>query len=126
MESGTPGPAPDHSVVIPLSPSVAAPALVRTRCRELLAGCPADVVEDAVQVVDALITNASRQGRLPRQVRITPLPDQDRLHIEVDHDAHADPAIQLVHQLTFAWGLKQRGPHTTTLWADVGLNDDNS
>jgi two-component sensor histidine kinase len=104
---------------------------VRNLVRGLLSGRSGVLVDDAVQVVDELVSNASRHGHAPRRCRIELLDDGRRLRIEVDDAAPGLPrprppddtggrGLILVDEMATAWGV-QRHARYKTVWAEVDL-----
>jgi two-component sensor histidine kinase len=110
---------------------------VRNIVRGLLSGRSGVQVDDAVQVVDELVSNASRHGHAPRWCRIALLDEGRRLRIEVDDAAPGMPRARppddtggrgliLVNELATAWGVQRHSRHKT-VWAEVtveGRRDD--
>ncbi|MCP3803110.1 ATP-binding protein [Allokutzneria sp. A3M-2-11 16] len=103
---------------------------VRDQVRGLLAGGTGVPVEDAVQVVDELVSNSHRHGAAPRNCRIS-LVGRDRLRVEVDDGSLDLPRIRppdnsggrgllLVDRIASAWGATRR-EHAKTVWAEVDL-----
>jgi anti-sigma regulatory factor (Ser/Thr protein kinase) len=104
---------------------------VRGLVREVLAGRSGVVVEDAVLVVDELVTNALRHGEAPRRCRLVVLRRGDRLRIEVDDASPREPVIRtpdltggrgmvLVDGLAAEWGVDHHDDHKT-VWAELVL-----
>ncbi|SDM42014.1 ATP-binding protein [Allokutzneria albata] len=103
---------------------------VRERVRGLLAGGTGVPVEDAVQVVDELVSNSHRHGEGPRRCRVS-MVARDRLRVEVDDSSPALPRIRtpdnrggrgllLVDRIASAWGVT-RHERSKTVWAEVDL-----
>ncbi|SMD25950.1 hypothetical protein SAMN05661093_09528 [Kibdelosporangium aridum] len=104
---------------------------VRRRVRDLLTGHAGVVVDDAVLVVDELVSNALCHAVAPRVCRLS-LADQGRcLRIEVDDgspeqprmrtpDRHGGRGLVLVDRLASSWGVRHHGHHKT-VWAELVL-----
>ena len=105
---------------------------VRNLVRALLSGRSGVLVDDAVQVVDELVSNATRHGDAPRRFRIALLDAGRRLRIEVDDAAPELPrrrqpdhtggrGLILVDELATAWGVRHHPGHKT-VWAEVAVD----
>ncbi len=105
---------------------------VRDLVREVLLGRFGVVVEDAVLVVDELVTNALRHGEAPRRCRLVVLRHRDRLRVEVDDASRREPVIRtpdltggrgmiLVDGLASRWGVDHHEDHKT-VWAELVLD----
>ncbi|GAA4033976.1 ATP-binding protein [Allokutzneria multivorans] len=103
---------------------------VRDRVRAMLAGGTGVPVDDAVQVVDELVSNSHRHGTGPRTCRLSLL-ERGRLRVEVDDGSLDLPKIRkpdttggrgllLVDRIASAWGATRR-EHEKTVWAEVDL-----
>jgi hypothetical protein len=105
---------------------------VRRHVRELLANHRGIPVDDAVLVVDELVSNAHQRGQSPRACRLT-LDEQGRyLRVEVDDASPLRPRIRtadesggrgllLVDRLAPAWGVTYQA-HSKTVWAELALD----
>ncbi|MFF0492657.1 ATP-binding protein [Nocardia sp. NPDC004068] len=111
-------------------------AVAEWRIREIVRGMLAPqtgvIVEDAVQVVDELVSNAWEHGRPPRRCRVSMPTGPPRLRVEVDDSGAGEPRIRtpdssggrgmiLVDQLARAWGVARRDGFKT-VWAEVSLD----
>lgn len=67
---------------------------IRRRVRDLLAGYSGITVDDAVLVVDELISNAHRHGQSPRACRLVLINQGRRLRVEVDDTCPHPPRIR--------------------------------
>ncbi|MEU5695885.1 ATP-binding protein [Actinosynnema sp. NPDC020468] len=89
------------------------------------------VAEDAVLVVDELVSNARRHGTPPRRCRLLLHPGR-RLRVEVEDSTSAHPrartpdhtggrGLLLVERLTAQWGVLHHAFHKT-VWAEIALD----
>lgn len=97
--------------------------------RDLVADRDGVMVDDAVLVVDELVSNAYRHAAAPRACRLALLDRGRRLRVEVD-DASSDPprmrtpdrsggrGLVLVARLAAAWGVQHYRDHKT-VWAEL-------
>ncbi|MGH3499897.1 MAG: ATP-binding protein [Nocardioidaceae bacterium] len=121
-------------VCLPLTAGTALRA-VRDRVRRLLIdAAPAGGVDDAVLVVDELVTNAYRHAPPPRVLRLHHDRDGSCLWVEVEDHAQdgvpylcqPSPAtpdgrgMLLVDRLCARWGVVRYGSHKS-VWAEVAL-----
>ncbi len=104
---------------------------VRQLVRGLLADHTGVTVEDAVLVVDELVSNACRHGRAPRLCRLLLIDHGGRLRVEVDDSSPDEPRIRtrdrtggrgliLVDRLASRWGTDHYEDHKT-VWAELLL-----
>lgn len=109
---------------------------VRRLTRGLLAGLRGIRVEDAVLVVDELISNAHRHGSAPRACRLTLTNHGRCLLIEVDDASPNQPRMRtpdltggrgmiLIDRLASAWGAHSHPDHKT-VWAELALDGPGS
>ncbi|WP_158303094.1 ATP-binding protein [Prauserella endophytica] len=109
---------------------------VRQLVRRVLAGRDGIVADDAVLVVDELVSNAHRHARGPRTCRLGLVSQGRRLRIEVDDASLAGPRMRtpdrsggrglvLVDQLASSWGVQHHADHKT-VWAEVSLDGASS
>lgn len=103
---------------------------VRDLVRDLLADRAGVAVDDAVLVVDELVSNALRHGEPPRRCRLVRV--GRRLRVEVDDaglgwprirtaDASGGRGLVIVQALAAGWGVI-RHPRHKTVWAEVLLD----
>jgi len=125
-----PNPLPDVKCDLDATPSPE----VRRLIRGLLAGLGGIRVEDAVLVVDELISNAHRHGSAPRACRLT-LSNHGRprrLLVEVDDASPNQPRMRtpdrtggrgmiLIDRLASFWGVHNHPDHKT-VWAELALD----
>ncbi|MGW5051467.1 ATP-binding protein [Actinokineospora sp. NPDC004072] len=109
---------------------------VRDLVRGLLADHLGVIVDDAVLVIDELVSNALRHGHAPRTCRLALINHGRCLRVEVDDTAPEQPRLRtpdasggrglvLVDRLATTWGV-QRYPHHKTVWAEFALNRPGS
>jgi hypothetical protein len=120
------------TVSIRLGTSLAALVRVRRRTRELLRGYSRHIVVDAVQLADALASNAFVHGAPPQIVRLKLTAGGDCLRIEADDAARWSPPLMrgwsgskglgmlIVSRVAAAWGVQQHRGYKT-VWADLAL-----
>lgn len=102
---------------------------VRQLVRGLLDGHHGVHLDDAVLVVDELVSNAIQHGKGPRSCRLAPFDDGRGLRIEVSDAGPAPPRLRtpdstggrglvLVNKLARAWGVHWYRDHKT-VWAEL-------
>jgi anti-sigma regulatory factor (Ser/Thr protein kinase) len=105
---------------------------VRRHVRDLLAGYRGIPVDDAVLVVDELVSNAYQHGQSPRACRLAFSSEGQYLRVEVDDASPRQPRLRtadetggrglmLVDRLAPAWGVTYHDHHKT-VWAELALN----
>jgi anti-sigma regulatory factor (Ser/Thr protein kinase) len=110
---------------------------VRRWIRETLAGVGRGHVQDVIQVVDELASNAYEHGGGPRAVHVCHRTARQETTVEVEdlhplgrltpgrsrfgEASHRGHGLQIVDQLASAWGVRRtHGPgEGKTVWADV-------
>jgi hypothetical protein len=106
-------------------------AHVRQRVRAMLSGRYGVLVEDAVQVVDELASNARQHGHPPRACRLLLTNGGRCLRVEVDDTAPELPRLRppdeyggrgllLVDGLSSNWGVLRHARYKT-VWAELEL-----
>jgi anti-sigma regulatory factor (Ser/Thr protein kinase) len=109
---------------------------VRRRVRDLLAAYRGIPVDDAVLVVDELVSNAHQHGQAPRACRLAFSGEGRHLRVEVDDASPDQPRIRtadesggrglvLVDRLATRWGVTYHA-HTKTVWAELALDHAGS
>ncbi|WP_326950133.1 ATP-binding protein [Amycolatopsis sp. NBC_01307] len=105
---------------------------IRRHVRDLLASYRGIPVDDAVLVIDELVSNAHQHGQSPRTCRLTFGGRGRSLRVEVDDASPHQPRIRtadetggrglmLVDRLAPAWGVTHHA-HTKTVWAELALD----
>jgi anti-sigma regulatory factor (Ser/Thr protein kinase) len=118
-----------------LPPSSTAPALARAYVRGLAARFPPRVIEDALLVVNELVTNAVTHGPGGRPILLRVL-GVARLRIEVgdagrwdppdvrmpdpDHGSTTGWGLPIVDALADGWGVTT-SPGRTVAWAEIDV-----
>ncbi|MDI5979649.1 hypothetical protein [Amycolatopsis magusensis] len=110
-----------------------APAHARTLLRDLLCGCPDAVVDDALLLVDELLTDVVRAPATLRAVRLA-REDSGAAHLSVEVDYFDHPVLApgrpsgdvfvgrcLLERLAASWGVRCSGAHRT-VWARFPLD----
>jgi Histidine kinase-like ATPase domain len=105
---------------------------VRGLVRDLLHGRDGIMVDDAVLVVDELVSNAHRHGRAARRCRLSLIDEGRCVRVEVDDTSPAQPRLRtpdrsggrglvLVDRLASSWGVRNQADHKT-VWAELALD----
>jgi anti-sigma regulatory factor (Ser/Thr protein kinase) len=105
---------------------------IRRCVRDLLASHRGIPVDDAVLVVDELVSNAHQHGQSPRACRLAFSGQGRHLRVEVDDASPQQPRIRtadesggrglmLVDRLAPAWGVTYHAHHKT-VWAELALD----
>jgi anti-sigma regulatory factor (Ser/Thr protein kinase) len=105
---------------------------IRRHVRDLLASYRGIPVDDAVLVVDELVSNAHQHGQSPRACRLAFSGQGRYLRVEVDDASPQQPRIRtadesggrglmLVDRLAPAWGVTYHA-HNKTVWAELALD----
>jgi anti-sigma regulatory factor (Ser/Thr protein kinase) len=105
---------------------------VRIWVTEVLAGMSEECIDDAVLLVNELVSNVYDHATPPCRVRVSEVPDQQRVLVEVD-DGEADllpvvgtsrlgkyrgRGLLLVERVAERWGISRR-TWGKTVWAEV-------